>query len=92
MILQAVKDLLVEMSPMERASTLSFLAAVVAEAEVLPSCTNPRVMKVMLLVPELSNEQQINLVVLLGCCLRHPEFLTTTKTEREREREQHTWN
>jgi hypothetical protein len=52
----------------------------VAEAEQLPSATNPRIMTFMLLAMQLSIEEQLNLVVVIGCSLKHPEILTSSSS------------
>lgn len=82
MILQQIKQVLIEMSTCERASALSFLAAMVAEAEQYPSGTNPRVLRFMLFAMQLSYDEQVNLVVVIGCSLKNPEVLTSNTSER----------
>jgi hypothetical protein len=92
MILAEIREILVQMSPVERASALSFLAAVIADAEVYPSCNNPRVMQFMMRVPYLSTEEQISLAALIGGLLKHPELLDKIHTECERRRAQYEMN
>lgn len=92
MILAEIREILVQMSPVERASALSFLAAVIAEAEVYPSCNNPKVLQFMMRVPYLSTEEQINLAAVIGCLLKDPRFLARTHAECERQRAQYEMN
>jgi len=83
-ILQQIRQTLIEMSSCERASALLFLSAAIAGAEVEPAVMNPRILRFALQLPELSYDEQVNLATIVACSLKFPELLLETKEEREK--------
>jgi hypothetical protein len=76
-VLEEIREILLQMSSGEKASALHLLAAIVAEAEEYPSYGNPRVMSLAIRVATLSYQEQVNLIVIVGHSINHPEFLLT---------------